>query len=93
VLRSNYLLVLDEAYLFAERGAGGGELLAAEQTPKVIVALVDQVRFFRTEVMPRCLDFIEDNALAKEAYFVYERVLKTIGLVRFRHLPQLQWSV
>ena len=44
-LRSNYLLVLDQAYLFAERGGADNELLAAEQTPKMIVALIDQVCF------------------------------------------------
>ena len=41
-----------------------------------------QVRVFRQQVLPRCLDFFTDKALVTEAYFVYERVLKTIGLVR-----------
>ena len=47
----------------------------------MIVALIDQVRYFREEVLHHCLDFIENEVQTTEAWFVYERVLKTIGLV------------
>ena len=56
--------MLEEAYLFAERGGGGGEMLKSEQTPDLVAMLVDQIADFRVQVLPRLSLILDHETLA-----------------------------
>ena len=73
-LRANYLRVLDNAYLQSESLSYE---LQGQQIPAVLAALCAHVRRFREDFLPRWTEFVDDDDLAREAAFIFERVVRS----------------
>jgi len=84
-LRSNFLRVLNNAYLYVT-GVGGGEKMKQEQLPILLTVITKQVERFRSDVLPKHNEFSRDDQLVQDVKFIFDLTVDTLCLI-YKNYP------